>query len=208
MPGITYDVDEHGKKGLQRVKDTEPKPPAERVAKPVVPRYDRDGRRIEDGPKFGAATRQVWESAEERAERLQPPEGDEREQAMSSLLGQIEEAKAGLELADTDPLTMDEAEDLVSRATLAGRAAARKVLEDNPPNLAGRITAQHERAFRTFLNGEDNATSTEDDGELTGDPVIGTDALGNTVYCGEDGEAYILADANEGNDYDEEDEAA
>jgi hypothetical protein len=170
-----------------------------------VPRYDRDGRRIEDGPRFGPATRQHWESAEERADRLQPEES-EHEEAMASIMGEVEVAKAGLDLGDTDALTLDEGEELLSRAVNASKLAAAKVVEDNPPDLAGRITAQHDRAFQGYFHGEDNTSSSTDDGELTGDPIIGTDAFGSTVYDGPDG-PYVLTDSNEDDDYDDEEAA-
>jgi hypothetical protein len=131
-----------------------------------VPRYDRDGRRIEDGPRFGPATRQIWESAEEIAERLQSEESD-LEEARSSIFGDVAEAKGGLDLVDTEPLSLDEGEELLGRAVVASKHAAAAVVKNFPPkDLADRIAAEHSRAFQAVFAGEEEvglATPTSDE---------------------------------------------
>jgi hypothetical protein len=170
-----------------------------------VPRYDRDGLRIDDGPRFGPATRQHWETNEERDERL-TSEDSQLDEARQWILEDVGMWKGAQGKDDEETPSAEEMEERLNSIILGSAHAARQVL----PMQEQTIEQRHRAAFLEAMHQPEAgdvavaATSTD---ELTGDSVVGTDALGNTVYRGEDGEAYILADSNEDTDENwEEDE--
>jgi hypothetical protein len=195
----------------------------------AAPRYDRDGRPIPPGPMFGAATRQTWETDEQRSERLETPDSH-LDEAVAQILGEVEQAKAAYGLEDGDRIdTLEELDELVGRATWATKQAAAQVVADNPRTLADDIEAQHQQAFLAALNSDDEPETitvpeaesepgglrlfdetvnhrywTNDNGDVytvDKDPEPGVD-----LDLGRDG--YYAADDADADEWDDEEEAA
>jgi hypothetical protein len=156
-------------------------------------RYDRNGLKIQDGPKFGPATRQVWESREDIEERLTSPDEDRLGEVID---GVVEEAELQAEqygLTGEYIESLEQLDSFVHQATVAKKVAADHVVAANR-NPHASIAAQSEAAFMQILNaaGTEPGIAESDTQELPGGLRLFDETDKARFYTNADGEVFSV----------------